>query len=221
MDVIFDLYGTLMNIHTDEGRDSFWASFAKKMKKYKEYNKDDLKKEYLAVCAELQKDIEEIDILKVFRTLYPQGDLNEIAITFRKLSTDFIHPYFGVKKLLKKLKEDGHRIFLLSNAQASFTNYELDHFHLKQYFDGIFLSSDYGIKKPNLEYYKKLIEVFNIDVSNAVMIGNDYQNDILPPKELGLKSIYIESNQSSFTDVEDKIINFSFKKVYERINQLT
>lgn len=220
MDVIFDLYGTLMNIHTDEERDSLWSSFAKKMKKYKEYNKDELRKEYLALCAEFQKDIEEIDILKVFEILYPAADLNDIAVTFRKLSTDFIHPYFGVKKLLKTLKKDGHRVFLLSNAQASFTNYELDRFKLKPYFDGIFLSSDYGIKKPNIEYYKKLIEVYNIDVNHAVMIGNDYKNDILPPKELGLKAIYIESNQSYFTDVEDKIVNFGFKKVYERINSL-
>lgn len=217
MNIIFDLYGTLMNIHTDEERASFWTKFAKKMNKYKEYNGEELRKEYLSICAELQKEIEEIDILKVFDQLYPNAKKEEVAVLFRKLSTDFIHPYFGVKRLLKKLKDDGHHIYLLSNAQASFTNYELDRFKLKKYFDGIFLSSDYGIKKPNLEYYKKLIETFNLDISKSIMIGNDYQNDILPPKELGLRAIYIESNQSKITDVSDKIINFSYKKVYDRI----
>ena len=52
------------------------------------------------------------------------------------------------------------------------------------------------------------------------MIGNDYNNDILPAKELGLKTIYIESNQSYFIDTKDKIVNFSYKKVLNRIHEL-
>ena len=44
MNIIFDLYGTLMNIHTDEDRASFWSKFAKKMNKYKEYNAQELRK---------------------------------------------------------------------------------------------------------------------------------------------------------------------------------
>ena len=71
-----------------------------------------------------------------------------------------------------------------------------------------------------MEYYKTLIEKYSIEVDNAVMIGNDYKNDILPAKELGLKTIYIESNQSYFTDTEDKIVNFSYKKVLNRIHEL-
>lgn len=218
--VIFDLYGTLMNIHTDEERPSFWKNLAKKLSKYKEYTPEELKKEYLSICEELQKEKEEINICDTFRLLYPMADPNEVARIFRYLSTDYLYPYFGVKRLLKQLRKDGYKVYLLSNAQASFTRYELKRTGLENLFDGIFLSSDLGIKKPNLVYYKTLIEKFNIDVSNSVMIGNDYNNDILPPKELGLKAIYIESNQSYFVDVEDKIKGFSYKKVYERIKQL-
>lgn len=218
--VIFDLYGTLMNIHTDEGKDSFWKNLAKAFKSYKEYQPMELKSEYLKLCKELEKEKEEIEILDVFHILYPTGDVNKIAITFRKLSTVFIRPYFGVKRLLKKLKSEGYKIYLLSNAQASFTKWELSKFNLEPLFDGIFLSSDLGIKKPNMAYYNKLIEKYSIDVLNAIMIGNDYNNDILPAKELGLKTIYIESNQSYFVETDDKIINFSYKKVLNRIHEL-
>ena len=34
---MFDLYGTLIDIHTDESPDVFWESFALSTKKYKEY----------------------------------------------------------------------------------------------------------------------------------------------------------------------------------------
>ena len=218
--VIFDLYGTLMNIHTDEERPSFWEKLAKSLNKYKEYTALELREEYLKLCEEFQKEREEIEILDVFHILYPTADSNEIAIVFRKLSTDFIHPYFGVKRLLKTLRKEGYKIYLLSNAQASFTRWELNKFKLVPFFDGIFLSSDLGIKKPNMEYYKTLIEKYSIEVDNAVMIGNDYKNDILPAKELGLKTIYIESNQSYYTKTEDKIVNFSYKKVLNRIHEL-
>jgi FMN phosphatase YigB (HAD superfamily) len=109
---------------------------------------------------------------------------------------------------------------LLSNAQASFTKWELSKFNLEYLFDGIFLSSYLGIKKPNMAYYNALIEKYSIDTNNAIMIGNDYNNDILPAKELGLKTIYIESNQSYFVDTEDKIINFSYRKVLNRIHEM-
>ena len=45
--VIFDLYGTLMNIHTDEEKESFWIHLANAFKKYKEYDPSKLKEEYL------------------------------------------------------------------------------------------------------------------------------------------------------------------------------
>ena len=218
--VIFDLYGTLMNIHTDESRPAFWASLAKKLKKYKEYSPEELKKEYIALCKELAKEREEIEIIDVFKALYPMADPYEVSILFRKLSTDFIYPYFGVKRLLKTLNKEGYKVYLLSNAQASFTRWELKFTGLDKLFDGIFLSSDLGIKKPNLEYFKALIDKYKINVDQAVMIGNDYKNDILPAKELGLKSIYIETNQSYFIDTEDKIVNFSYKKVHDAITKL-
>ena len=87
-------------------------------------------------------------------------------------------------------------------------------------FDAVYLSSDHEIKKPNLDYFQNLIDTYGLETSSTVMIGNDYQNDILPAKKLGLKAIYVETNQSRKVDVEDKVVNFSFTILYEKINNL-
>ena len=50
----------------------------------------------------------------------------------------------------------------------------------------------YKFKKPNLEFYKRVMLDFNI--SSGIMIGNDYECDVLPAKEIGLGSIFIRSN---------------------------
>ena len=220
MNIIFDLYGTLVDIHTDENSEKVWQTFAKKMKKYKDYDPNDLKDEYFSLVKELEKDKEEINILDVFEKLFPDADSTETAITFRKITTDYIDTYDGVKKLLKMLKGAGHRIYLLSNAQAVFTNYELEKLGIKKMFDAIYLSSDHEIKKPNLDYFQNLLDTYGLDTASTVMIGNDYQNDILPAKKLGLKAIYVETNQSRKVDVEDKVVNFSFTILYEKINNL-
>ena len=54
--VIFDLYGTLMNIHTDEEKESFWIHLANAFKKYKEYDPSILKEEYLNLCMDKPSD---------------------------------------------------------------------------------------------------------------------------------------------------------------------
>ena len=50
--------------------------------------------------------------------------------------------------LLDTLKAKGKKIFLLSNAQRSFTMNEMNMLGLTPYFDGIFISSDREVSKP-------------------------------------------------------------------------
>ena len=132
--------------------------------------------------------------------------------------TKYIKKYRGVDKLLSYLKEKGHNIYLLSNAQASFTIPEMNELDLVKYFDGIAISSDYGVKKPNKEFYLKAMNNFNISSDDTWMIGNDYECDIRPANELGLKTIYIESNLSFNKLKVSKIKGFSFRKIKKILN---
>ena len=211
--IMFDLYGTLIDIHTDESPDVFWESFALSTQKYKVYDYLDLKEKYLLKCEELHKIKEEIELLDVFKFLFEVEDANEIAMTFRKLSTRYIKKYKGVDKLLTYLKDKGCKIYLLSNAQASFTMPEMKELDLVKYFDGIAISSDYGVKKPNTDFYLKAMNNFGLNPENTWMVGNDYECDIYPAKKLGLKTIYIESNLSPDRLKVEKIKGFNFKKV--------
>ena len=211
--IMFDLYGTLIDIHTDESPDVFWESFALSTQKYKEYDYLDLKKKYILKCEELHKEKEEIELLDVFKFLFDVEDANEIALTFRKLSTRYIKKYRGVDKLLTYLKDKGCKIYLLSNAQASFTMPEMLDLDLVKYFDGIAISSDYGVKKPNEDFYLKAMKKFGLTPDTTWMVGNDYECDIYPAKNLGLKTIYIESNLSPDRLKVDKVKGFSFRKV--------
>lgn len=97
---------------------------------------------------------------------------------FRCFSTKYIKLYDGVTELLDALKANGKKIYLLSNAQRSFTANEMDMLGLTKYFDGICISSDEECSKPDSHYFEILFDRYGLEKSESIMIGNDYISDI-------------------------------------------
>lgn len=217
-EVLFDLYGTIIDLWTDEQDPRFWITFSKKVRKYKEYDPLELKNKYLSICERLSKEKEEIELLDTFKELFLTADVNEIAWLFRKTSTKYIRVFKGAKKCLKRLKKDGYKICLLSNAQSCFTVKEMKMLHLDKYFDNKALSSNYGIKKPNKDFFTKAMKDFNL--TNPIMIGNDYNCDIAPAKDLGLKTIYIEKYDAQNKIETTKVIGADYNKIYQMIKNI-
>ena len=75
--------------------------------------------------------------------------------------------------MLMELKKQGKKVYLLSNAQRIFTEYEMHTLGIASYFDDILISSEYGVKKPDIRFFETLIEKHRIDVTKSIMIGND------------------------------------------------
>ena len=192
--VVFDIYGTMVDINTDEESDLFWHRFAKYTKRYHKFDWQELKKLYKKYVDELLLKDEEIEIIDAFKKMFNADtkQIKKIAYKFRRLSTKYIRLYPKMIKLLKILKKNNYKLFILSNAQESFTLPELKKLKIYKYFDQIAISSNYKIKKPNKEFYLKALSAFK--VKKAYMIGNDYECDIKPALELGLKPIFIKSN---------------------------
>lgn len=145
----------------------------------------------------------DIKIEKVFKKLFTQKGVKVsksqvlfIAEAFRCYSTKYIKLYDGVTDLLDTLKSKGKRIYLLSNAQRSFTENELNMFGLTKYFDGICISSDEECSKPDENYYKILFDRYNLKKDESIMIGNDYLSDIGGAADFGIDSLYIHQSIS-------------------------
>ena len=216
-DYIFDLYGTLVDIHTDEDMPELWEEMAVYYaRRGAAYQSEELRKAYRRLIEEaeaemsggpLRKDAHEahpeIRIEFVFQRLFQDrgvdADLEEAVRAgrrFRELSTEYIRLYDGAKELLRGLRAEGGRVWLLSNAQSIFTVWELERLGLTEYFDGIYLSSDYGVKKPDRRFFEILLRERGIAPERAVMTGNDGLCDIRGGREAGLATCYIRSNLS-------------------------
>ncbi len=218
---IFDLYGTLADIHTNEGKASLWKNMAcifsllgapytpRSLRiQYKKLGAEELAK----TGGEMRKKFgtgelaeEEVEILleNVFAgLLLDQGVLaaperiSELGIVFRSLSMGYIRTFEGVRELLARLKKAGKRVYLLSNAQRMFTEPEMRMLGIYDFFDGIFYSSDVGVKKPSYFFFDALFQRYDLKKEESVMIGNEYRADILGAENYGIDSMYIFTAQS-------------------------
>lgn len=201
---VFDLYGTLVDIHTDEEKTKVWeqmtAFFAEQGAVYET---EELQKSYETFVKEEQEKYDEILVERIFERMYAQKnavvDAAQIQKTcryFRKITTEYIRLYPWSEKMLAKLKENGKKVYLLSNAQRSFTEPEIRELGIEPYFDHIFISSDHGVKKPNSAFFQVLLEQYQLDPKECLMVGNDEVCDMLGAKSVGMDTFYIHSNIS-------------------------
>lgn len=216
---IFDLYGTLIDINTDEWSAQLWKKL-QILYAYQgaEYTFQEIKREYGRLVEKEKAAVRrrhpeftviDIKIEKVFRELFTQKGVKPtkqrvafIAEAFRCYSTKYIKLYDGVLDLLDTLKAKGKHIYLLSNAQRVFTENELNMFGLMQYFDGVCISSDEETSKPDAHYYQTLFDRFGLKKEESIMIGNDYLSDIGGAADFGIDSLYIHQSISPEIDGE-------------------
>ncbi len=214
---IFDLYGTLIDIRTDEWAKSNWNSFAAWLKSEYGLKKgltgaaihklyDAKVKELAAVPSPYRKP--EIDILPVFEAILTAEGLTEVTAEqaylageqFRILTTKMLKLYPNTKKVLTGLRAAGKKIYLLSNAQHVFTWQELVQTGILEDFDDVFISSDAGVMKPDPAFYDKLFRKHGLLKEESIMIGNDSTSDIAGATAYGIDALYVRTEISPAND---------------------
>ncbi len=208
LNCIFDLYGTLADIRTDERSQKLWRLAALYYSEHGAgYQPTELKKAYLRLCKCAQEreadPLFEIELREVFSSLYfekgiiPDGRLvAETAVFFRLSSLKKLKLYPWVKPVFKALRESGCGIYLLSNAQACFTEPELRALGIENDFDDTLLSSDAGVRKPSPAIMRRLLEENGLEAGSCVMVGNDRRADIALANAFGMDSVYIKTETS-------------------------
>ena len=208
-DLIFDLYGTLVDIHTEEN-DLVWEKTALYFGFYgAHYTTEELKAAFHAELRareakagqsyECFPDIPFEQIMaELFRAKGLEDNADALGINaaqlFRISSIEYVNLYPGALGALADLRQKGYRLWLLSNAQRIFTEYELRHLGLGEQLDGIYISSDYRCRKPDPRFYRALLEEQGLQIENCLMIGNDRFTDIAGAKGMGMATLYMHTN---------------------------
>ena len=205
---IFDLYGTLTDIRTDEESRSLWKKTALYYTEHgAPYTASELRRAYLRLCDAEQRrhrdPLYEIELRKVFRALYTEKGVTpggrrveETAVFFRLTSLRYLRRYDWVLPVFAALRAEGARLYLLSNAQSCFTVPELRGLGLSDAFDGILISSEAHVKKPGPKIMEMLLARYGLSVGESLMIGNDQYADVAVARAVGMDALYLQTETS-------------------------
>ncbi|WP_033507075.1 HAD family hydrolase [Bifidobacterium porcinum] len=218
--VLFDLYGTLIDIHTDEQAAKPWQELWEFLDATGAHYDDaaHLKASFDQLNAvnvqEARKGAEhpdwvEPDVLPVFQRLYAAGGsmaspqlAAKAAWVFRKASTSKFGLYPGALEMLGKLREAGIRTVLASNAQACYTRPEIEATGLNKALDRIVISSEEGMRKPSPKFFLRALEYEYTTPDRALMVGNEERCDIQGAASAGIDGVYLHTAISRQDDPE-------------------
>lgn len=68
----------------------------------------------------------------------------------------------------------------------------------------IIASAEEGVSKPDRRIFEIALERSSCKPENAVMIGDRINNDIVPAKQLGMKTIWVKQGFESLWNITDE-----------------
>lgn len=206
--IAFDIYGTLIDIHTNEYEIATWQKLADTLAFYDvNYSASELKEAYFMSCdlqmkaGEKEHSHPEVDIVEVFRHIFENKNkktskmlATHLAQEFRAFSTERLRLYNNVAETLARLKKTGKKLYIVSNAQRCFTRPELLKLGIARFFDGIIYSSDYKCAKPSTELFNVLFDKYKLDRKETIYVGNDPLTDVNGAHNAKFDCIWFKTN---------------------------
>ncbi len=121
------------------------------------------------------------DLFEKFCNIYRQFALEQTKIKRHTLST------------LKILKKQKYKLGIITNTWHNKKHIEdiLDELKIKNFFEVIIISSDFGTFKPHPAIFKKALTKLKSKPSKTIFVGNDLEADIYGAKNVKMKTILI------------------------------
>lgn len=115
-------------------------------------------------------------------------------------------------KMIDKLRENGYKLFVLSNTNPIMYNHWIDNAFrqdgksINDYFDGIVTSFQEKMCKPTPALFQRVVDRYNLNPEETLML-DDSEANVKAARSIGLKAIRIQpEGKDSFMDVCNSLI---------------
>lgn len=211
--ILFDINGTLIDIHTDEGNEEIYRGISHLLT-YQgiTLHRWEVRDAYYRIMDEQRKaskeQYPEFDVINIFREFLKRQFLAQgvispkklewlpvfLAETYRGISRNRLQLYPGVLDVLNELRPR-YKLAAISDAQSAWCRSEMRAVGIEGYFNPIIVSGDYGYRKPDHRLFRAALQALKLTPENVLFVGNDMYRDIYPANQLGIKSVFFSSNQ--------------------------
>jgi glucose-1-phosphatase len=101
---------------------------------------------------------------------------------------------------IRSLRND-YRIGLLSNAWTGTRAALTDRFSFLDAFDVSIFSAEVGLKKPEPEIYRMILEQLEVEPSEAVFV-DDFTENIIAARQLGMHAVHFKSREQVIGEIK-------------------
>lgn len=110
-------------------------------------------------------------------------------------------PYSDAHSTLAALIDKGYKLGIIANQKLG-TEERLESWGLRQFFDVVAASAEIGYSKPDKEIFEKAFELAGCTEAESVMVGDRPDNDIIPAKAIGMKTIWVKNGLAQYQGAE-------------------
>ncbi|MDO6759477.1 HAD hydrolase-like protein [Tamlana sp. 2_MG-2023] len=116
-----------------------------------------------------------------------------------EFSAEFSTQYLNTETVetLKHLKKEGYKIYCVSDFYTNESLIEnlIAAHDLKSIFDGVYVSAARNYSKHKGGLYPHLLEILQLKGEQAIMIGDNYESDIVHAEKFGIKGFFIPNKK--------------------------
>ena len=128
----------------------------------------------------------------------------QIEAFYGRWSEMLAGPIHGTVEILKTLSERGdHRLYGLTNWSHETFPVAQKRYDFLKLFEGILVSGEEKIKKPDPQIYRLLLDRYNIDPTTAIFIDDSVRN-VKASNDVGLPAIQFTSAKQLKKDLVDR-----------------
>lgn len=114
-------------------------------------------------------------------------------------------PIAGTVALFKKLKQQGYKLYALTNWSAELFPIALERYDFLHWFDGRVVSGEEKMRKPSHAFYQLLLDRFGLKANQTLFIDDNLRN-IKAAEELGLHCIHFNSPEDLEKQLKAKAV---------------
>lgn len=109
-------------------------------------------------------------------------------------------------EVLSYLRER-YRMHIITNGFEEVQHRKLQSSNLLPFFEQVITSEKVGVKKPDPRIFRYALEMSGAEPSESVMVGDNFEADILGARNVGMQTIFCEFNGEVATEPVPSIAN--------------
>lgn len=151
---------------------------------------------FLATSIVLEKDI-----------------INQLSEDYIAHLSSFNHLFENTFEILDYLKAS-YNLHIITNGFSEVQHGKMENSKIDHYFKTVTNSESVGVKKPNPKIFTHALKVARVNVDQSIMIGDNYEADILGAINIGMDAIFFGDKNNVLEPVVKQVDNLIELKKY-------